>query len=110
MSLSIRLNKRLLLQQKVTGQDAAGQPQEDWRNVILDGDGRVWAEIVDLSARDFLSANADQTRVQTRITIRARPGVTAGMRALHGNVVYGVVSPLERDDGSLLLMCSKEVG
>jgi SPP1 family predicted phage head-tail adaptor len=107
MSLAYRLNKRVLLQRQVDTQDAAGQPVLDWVNVVATGDGKLWAEVRDISGREFLSAGAEQSQVQTRIVIRGREGIDAGMRVLHGADEYQIVAPLRRSDGTLHLMCSR---
>lgn len=108
MTLSIRLNERVLLQVKQVVQDAAGQPKENWVNLSEVGDGKVWAEVLDVSAKEYLSADAQQAEVRTRITIRTGPAVKAGMRALVGDTVYEIKAPLRRADGTTQLMCASE--
>jgi len=108
MNLSLRLNKRVLLQRRTEGQDEAGQPVEAWVNVVTTGDGKIWAEIKDASGREFIAAGATQNEVLTTITIRQRPGVVAEMRAVHGAEVYKIKAVLIGKDGrSLSLMCSR---
>lgn len=108
MTLAIRLNKRVLLQ-KTGGQDASGQPRKTWDNLVTTGDGKVWAEVLDVSPREYLSADQVQSEVQTRITIRTGPPVKLGMRALVGDTVYTIKTPLNRADGTTQLMCKKEL-
>lgn len=107
MSLGARLNKRITLQALVAGQDEAGEPSSDWINVIADGDGKLWAEIRDVTGREFVAAGATQNKVVTTITIRHRAGIVATMRALHGADVYSIEAVLGQDQRTLALMCSR---
>lgn len=107
MSLGARLNKRILLQVLQAGQDEAGQPTDDWTNVVTDGDGKLWAEIRDLTGREFIAAGATQNLVHTKITIRYRAGVLPKMRVLHGADVYNIEAVLGQDQRTLALMCSR---
>jgi SPP1 family predicted phage head-tail adaptor len=108
MSLSTRLNKRILLQKMSGGRDGAGQQlPEAWANVIAAGDGKIWAEIRDVSGREFVAAGATQNTVLTAITIRHRPGIEASMRVIHGADIYNVEAVLGQDGRQLQLMCSR---
>jgi len=107
MSLAARLNKRVTIQQRAAGQDAAGQPTEGWANVIVDGDGKCWAEIKDISGKEFISATAEQASVTTRITIRYRPNLSSALRVLHGIDVYDVLAVLGQDGRTLQLMSTR---
>ena len=110
MSLPIRLNKRVTLHVLGPNQDAAGQPlPADWTNFIANGDGKLWAEVRDVTGREFVAAGATQNLVLTTITIRYRAGVAAKMRVLHGTDVYGVEAVLGQDQRTLALMCSRGV-
>lgn len=107
MSLSARLNKRVTIQALGGGQDAIGQPIEDWANLIADGDGKCWAEVKDVSGKEFIAADAENSAVTTRITIRYRAGITAAMRVLNGADVYKVLAVLGQENRTLLLMCER---
>ena len=107
MSLSARLSKRIIIQVLGDGQDAIGQPIEAWSNLIADGDGKCWAEIKDISGKEFIAADAENAKVTTRITIRYRAGITAEMRVLHGVDVYNVLAVLGQENRTLLLMCER---
>jgi SPP1 family predicted phage head-tail adaptor len=107
MSLSARLNKRIVLQHKGEGQDAIGQPVAGgWIN-LLPGDGKVWAELRDITGREFVAAGATRNVVITTITIRHRDGVAADMRVLHGADVYSIEAVIGQDRRTLQLMCSR---
>lgn len=110
MSLGARLNKRVTLQVLTAGQDEAGQPlPADWTNVIASGDGKLWAEVRDVSGREFAAAGATQNQVVSTITIRHREGIAAKMRVLHGNLIYNIEAVLGQDGRTLALMCSKGI-
>lgn len=108
MSLAARLNKRVLLQVQAAGQDESGQPlPENWTNFISDGDGMLWAEVRDVSGREFVAAGATQNEVLTTVTIRQRSGVVSQMRILYDAAVYNIEAVLRQDGGALALMCSR---
>lgn len=108
MSLAARLNKRIIIQQRGGGRDAAGQAiPEDWVNVIAGGDGKCWAEIKDISGKEFVSATAERSTVTTRITIRHRPDMSSVLRVLHGADVYDVLAVLGQDGRTLQLMATR---
>jgi SPP1 family predicted phage head-tail adaptor len=109
MSLAARLNNRITIQQQGVEQDATGQVIDNWANLIPDGDGKCWAEVKDISGKEFISGTAEQSSVTTRITIRYRPDVSNMMRVLHGTDVYDVVAVLRQDGRTLQLMCAKGV-
>lgn len=109
MSLSQRLNRRVTLQSKTEAQDDTGEVLPGgWTNFVTDGDGAIWAEVLDLTGREFISANAEQSRVQTKVTIRHRAGITTAMRLLYKGVAYDIKAVLGQDNRSLLLMCESE--
>ncbi len=55
-----------------------GETRRDWQEVAT-----VWAAIEPLSVREFISSQATQSELTTRITIRHRPGLDAAMRLVH---------------------------
>ena len=110
MSLAARLNRRITLQAPGTGRDEAGGPiPNDWINVATDGDGKLWAEVRDVTGREFVAAGATQNTVLTTITIRHRAGVAEKMRVLHGADTYNIEAVLGQDGRSLALMCSRGI-
>lgn len=83
------LNRRVTLQQRSTSQDALGQPVETWSDVAT-----VWADIRHPSGLSAIKADADVSLVKASIRIRYRAGLDAGMRAVHGTVVYDIQAVL----------------
>ncbi len=59
-------------------QDDTGATRQDWVEVAT-----VWAAIEPLSAREFIAAQATQSKITARIIIRHRDGLNAAMRLLH---------------------------
>lgn len=109
MSLAARLNKRVLIQAPPTGQDANGEPLTTWTDFVTDTtDHKVWAEVSDISGREYVAAAAVQNSVQTKILIRYRDGIKASMRVVHGSDIYNIETPLEQGGRTILLMCSKK--
>lgn len=102
-----RLDRRITIQAAAAGQDAFGAPSTTWTVVAT-----VWAELKDLTGREFLAAAAVQNVVQTKITIRY-PGnavtVLPGMRVVHGADIYNIEAVLGQDKVMRVLMCSKGV-
>lgn len=110
MSLGTCLNKRIAIQERVAGRDDSGQPTDNWSDVLSDSpDGKCWAEIKDVSGKEFITADATQSTVTTRITIRHRDGIAAAMRVLYGADTYTVAAVLGQADRTLLLMCSRGI-
>jgi SPP1 family predicted phage head-tail adaptor len=74
-----RLRHRIDLELKVEEQDSSGDMVETWNLVKA----ALACEIAPLSAREYLAAQALQSGVTTKLTIRWRMGINAKMRAVH---------------------------
>lgn len=103
------LDKRVTLQVRGTVQDDTGAVTQVWSNVVTTGDGKVWANIYDMTGRQYIAARAEQNSVVTKITIRRMNGVVAAMRVLHGVDVYDIEAVLRLDRQWLELMCVRGV-
>jgi SPP1 family predicted phage head-tail adaptor len=76
-----RLRHVVDIEEKVDVQDETeGGVTTTWRPVFTN----VRAAIEPLSAREFISASAEQAQVVARITVRYRPGLDAAQRIVHG--------------------------
>ena len=75
--------------------------------MVAEGDGKCWAEIKDVSGKEFISGSAEQSSVTTRIIIRHRPDLSSTLRVLHGTDVYDVLAVLGQDGRTLQLMCTR---
>lgn len=91
-----------LVQDPVTGEMMPG-----WTDFAS-----VWAEITDLSVKEYLAAQSAQSEVSTRVRIRFREGVNATMRIIHRGDIYNIHG-VQRDPDSgiewLTLPCSRGV-
>lgn len=86
-----KLRHRVRIQHKVTSQHPVTGEQltEQWVDFA-----KVWASVDDLSARDFIAAQAIQSEAKSRVVIRYRDGVTAAMRVvLASGAVCEIVGP-----------------
>lgn len=93
-----KLRHRIQIQRKVTAQDPVTGEQltNQWEDFA-----RVWASVEDLSARDFVAAQAIQSEAKSRVVIRYREGITADMRiVLNSGVICAIVGPPLMDPDS----------
>lgn len=99
------LRHLVTLQSSVKVQNpTTGSITESWESA-----GEVYASIAPLSAREFIAAQAVQSKVSTRITIRYRSGVTATMRVVYAERTYrieGVLPDVKSGREWLTLPCS----
>ena len=100
-----RLRHRITLQELIETQDSDGAVEEEWFTV---GNG-ISAEIIAMSGREFVAAQAVQSEVNTRIKLRFRPGLKAKMRVLHRGAVYNIAAVMPDPDSGIrfvTLLCS----
>jgi len=90
-----KLRHRITFQiNQYQGQDPiTGEEQRDWQDVYT-----CQAAIEPLSARDFIAAQAVQSRVTARITIRHKAGIDAAMRIVqrgkNGTTIWHIAGVL----------------
>jgi SPP1 family predicted phage head-tail adaptor len=96
------LNRRVLIEQSRHLRDDIGGIVPAWEHVCT-----VWANITDLSGHEFIAADARQTELQTKITIRHNPRVKATMRALHDTRIYSIETVLGQNKIEQLLLCKR---
>ena len=77
-------------------QDSNGDVTTGWQTIA-----RPWAAIEPLSARDFIAAQAQQSEVRGRITIRRRENINASMRILHRGLAYQILGVLNDPESGL---------
>lgn len=101
-----KLRHRVTLQRKEQTQNPlTGAMVTAWVDVE-----KVWASVEPLRAREFIAAQAVQSDVSVRITVRYRPGITAAMRLLHDGKTYNITGVLaDKDSGReyLTLPCAE---
>lgn len=102
-----RLRHRVWLQALTPTLDSDdGIEGEAWANVT---DQLLPAEIRALSGQQVIAAQAANSAVRTRIRIRWREGVSAGMRVLHRETFYAVEAVIPDDNSGrrwLTLLCT----
>lgn len=103
-----KLRHRITLQKSAKAQSpVTGEIVNSWVDVA-----KLWADVVDLSAREFVTAQAGQSEITSRITIRYREDVTSKDRILYRSQIYNIQGVLADDkSGSeyLTLPCAKGV-
>lgn len=105
-----RLRHRVAFEELVTDLDSDGAMVPTW---VPFGDGRpLPAEIVPLSGRELIAAQAVQSKVTARLRVRYRPGFTASMRAVHRGTIYNIEGVIPDPDSGVrfvTLLCSSSV-
>jgi SPP1 family predicted phage head-tail adaptor len=98
------LNHLVTLQQSLPDRDSYGTEVPRWSDVA-----KVWAEVTDISGREYTAMQQAVSAVSVRVRIRYRDGVVATMRVLDGARVLEIVSVINADGGrsELQLMCQE---
>lgn len=99
-----QLRHQITIQRPVETRDAVGAVVTEWQP-----SPPVWAEVGDISGREYFAAQAVNAETTTRIRIRHRAGIVPKMRVLHpltGTVydIQAVLDPTGRRQ-ELHLMC-----
>lgn len=93
-----RLRHRVDIQGRQDVQDpVTGEMVPAWVSVWT----AVPAAIEPLSAREFIAAQAVQSQVVARITLRYREGLDASMRIVHKGAIYNIAGLLPDKDSGL---------
>ena len=103
-----KLRHRVSLQKPVKTQNPlSGATVNSWQEIT-----KLWADVVPLSAREFIAAQARQAEVTTRITIRFRSDITSKHRIVYGDKIFnieGVLPDPVSGRDYLTLPCSEGV-
>ena len=86
------LRHRVTIQNLTTTQDSFGDVVEDWSNFAT-----VWAQVEDLSGREFFAAVQVNSEIKTRARIRYMEGIKPTMRILHGTRTLEIIAPIDPD-------------
>lgn len=93
-----RLRHRVTIQARSNVQDpVSGATVVVWTDVWVN----IAAAIEPLSAREQIAAQAQQSEVSARITIRPLPGLTAQHRVVHNGRIYNVEGVIPDPDSGL---------
>lgn len=91
------LRHRIKLQKKTKTQDpSTGEITDEWITYKT-----VWARVEPLSVKDFLSAQAAQSEVTARITIRHRTDISPDHRIKYRGRLHKIIGILEDQDSGL---------
>lgn len=90
-----KFNRKVTVQRRSAGQDAAGQPVETWEPVASD----IWANVLTQNGLETIKADRPVSQVKASIRIRWRTGIDAGMRVLLGAAVYEIQAVLPDEAG-----------
>ena len=97
------LNHRIDIERRVAGEDALGQPIEEWELVAA-----VWADVRHESGLSAIKGDADVSIVKASIRIRHRAGLDTGMRVTNGADHYDIRAILPDGHQKYLdLVCQK---
>lgn len=93
-----KLDKRISIRAQTTSRNTLNQKLPVWTEIT---NGRVWAKVQPVSAREGMQANANQAELSHRITIRYRDDITPEMRIWYGTrqlAITGIRDPLEKHE------------
>lgn len=110
--LAARLRHRIDIEASQVELDSEGNQEPFWETIRDSEEPElIPAEIVPMSGREFVAAQAVQAGVTTRITIRWRPNIGPAMRVVHGADLYNIkaVLPDPTLRRHLTLMCERGV-
>ena len=100
-----RLNKRITIQKLVDGQDAIGQPGQEWVD-----HKPLWASIKYLNGIQTIKANGEKNVAMASIRIRLRTDITPDMRVLYGTTIFSINAVLPDEEGDEYLDLACETG
>lgn len=85
-----KLRHRVTIERPGQAQDPdTGEMLPGWVYVAT-----VWASVEPLSAREFIAADAGQSKISAKVVMRYRSGIDATMRLLHRGQAYNIHAPL----------------
>ena len=77
---------------QISQDPVTGEMQKTWVAVA-----NVWAQIVPMSAREFIASAAEQSEVRGRVVIRYRDDIDATMRVAYRGKNYTIFGVMEDD-------------
>lgn len=93
------LNRKITIQFQTTTQDAYGQPQQTWTDVL-----NTWASIKAATSKEIYAASGFTSQISHKITIRF-PGVAirSNMRVLFRSRVFDIQAVSDPDESRVQL-------
>lgn len=104
-----RLRHRIQFQQLIVELDSDGAQEETWQDIYP---ALIPADIMALSGKSLIAAQAVQSKVTTRIVVRHRPGLRESMRIIHRDTIYNIEAIIPDPDSGihyLSIQCSSGV-
>ena len=83
-----KLRNIIAIQRRIDSKDDYGGPVYTWEDLA-----NVWADIIPLSGRELIAAQAAKSEITTRFVIRYRDDVTPTMRIVFGGANYNIMAP-----------------
>ncbi len=99
-----KMRYRITLQYPSDGVDDYGNSIDTWQDLKT-----VWADIVPVSGREYLTASQATSETQYKIYIRYLEGINAKMRVIQGEQVYEILAVLGDKRSNMLTLMCKEV-
>jgi SPP1 family predicted phage head-tail adaptor len=96
------LNQRVRVLAQTLTPDGGGGYSESW-NVIA----TVWADVEPRTAGTVFAADALQSRVEYRVTIRRNAAVSIGMRVMAGAATLAINAILDGGSPLITLICEE---
>lgn len=100
---SSALNRRITIQQRGTAQDEFGAQVNTWTEI-----GSLWASIEPLNGRELIAAQAVQSEISHRITIRYQPQFSnpkhvATMRIMYKDRIFNIYAAMNIAEGNRMI-------
>jgi SPP1 family predicted phage head-tail adaptor len=81
------LRSRIEVQQQTSSVDSIGQPLDTWTTIKT-----LWADIRLSKGMEVINADMPTSMVKASIRVRYTTGVHAGMRIVHNNTIFNILS------------------
>ena len=101
-----KMRHRVEVQRPVYTADTAGQMIETWVKV-----GDYWADVMPLSGREFLQAEAVEANITTKVRMRYLEGLLVTDRIIYDNRILeinSIINTSERDR-EIFVLCQETV-
>lgn len=99
------MDKRVILQAPVIGQDSNGQPTRSWTQVAA-----VWANIRYLSGVETIKSEMETGVTRASIRVHYRAGVVPTMRVLYRGTYFNITAVLPDPTGAHFMDLVAESG
>jgi SPP1 family predicted phage head-tail adaptor len=94
------MNQRVQILAQTRAPDGGGGYSESWNAVAT-----VWADVEPRTGDNVFAADALQSRVEHRLTIRRNAAVLVGMRAVAGTLTLAIQAILDDGGPLITLIC-----